>query len=71
MMVAMVTTVNLPDGLLERITELAEQEHRSVDATIVDAIEEYVSARSRRSRVRELARDVAERDVELLRRLAQ
>ncbi|WP_344078644.1 Arc family DNA-binding protein [Luedemannella helvata] len=67
----MVTTVNLPDGLLERLTDLASQEHRSVDAAIVEAIEEYVSARSRRSRVRDLAGEVAERDAELLRRLAQ
>ncbi|MEV4845547.1 Arc family DNA-binding protein [Micromonospora matsumotoense] len=67
----MVTTVNLPDGLHERLKDLAEEEHRSMNATIVVAVEEYVAARSRRARVRELARDVAERDAELLRRLAQ
>lgn len=67
----MVTTVNLPDGLHERLKDLAEEEHRLMNATIVVAVEEYVAARSRRARVRELARDVAERDAELLRRLAQ
>jgi predicted transcriptional regulator len=67
----MVTTVNLPDGLHERLKQLAEQEHRSMNATIVVAIEEYVSTRSHRARVRDLARDVADRDAELLRRLAE
>lgn len=67
----MVTTINLPDGLHERLKELAEQEHRSMNATIVVAVEEYVSAHNRRARVRDLARDVAGRDAELLRRLAQ
>jgi predicted transcriptional regulator len=36
----MVTTVNLPDGLHERLKQLAEQEHRSMNATIVVAVEE-------------------------------
>lgn len=67
----MITTINLPDGLHERLKELAEQEHRSMNATIVVAVEEYVSAHNRRARVRDLARDVAGRDAELLRRLAQ
>ncbi|WP_320065886.1 ribbon-helix-helix domain-containing protein [Micromonospora sp. RTGN7] len=67
----MVTTVNLPDGLHERLKQLADQERRSMNATIVVAVEEYVSAHSRRSRVRDLAREVAERDAELLRRLAE
>jgi hypothetical protein len=42
-----------------------------MNATIVVAVEEYVSARSHRGRVRDLARDVAARDAELLRRLAE
>lgn len=67
----MVTTVNLPDGLHERLKQLAEREHRSMNATIVVAIEAYVEARSHRDRVRDLAREVAERDAELLRRLAE
>jgi predicted transcriptional regulator len=67
----MVTTVNLPDGLHERLKQLADEEHRSMNATIVVAVEEYVSARSHRARVRDLAGEVVERDAELLRRLAQ
>ncbi|MDT5029437.1 MAG: hypothetical protein QOE61_5863, partial [Micromonosporaceae bacterium] len=47
----MVTTVNLPNELHERLKELAEHEHRSMNATIVVAVEEYVSTRSHRSRV--------------------
>ncbi|ASW56034.1 Arc family DNA-binding protein [Plantactinospora sp. KBS50] len=67
----MVTTVNLPDDLHERLKQLAEHERRSMNATIVVAVEEYVSAHSRRDRVRDLAREVSERDAELLRRLAE
>ena len=67
----MVTTVNLPDGLHERLRQLADEEHRSMNATIVVAVEEYIAARSHRARVRDLATEVAERDAELLRRLAE
>lgn len=67
----MITTVDLPDDLHERLKQLAEQEHRSVNEMIVTVIKEYVAARSQQARVRELAREVAVRDAELLRRLAQ
>jgi predicted transcriptional regulator len=67
----MVTTVNLPDGLHERLKQVAEQEHRSMNSTIVVAVEEYVSTRGHQARVRDLAREVIERDGELLRRLAE
>ena len=67
----MVTTVILPDGLHERLRQLADEEHRSMNATIVVAVEEYIAARSHRARVRDLATEVAERDAELLRRLAE
>lgn len=42
-----------------------------MNATIVVAVEEYVTAHSRRARVRGLAREVADRDAELLRRLTE
>ncbi len=42
-----------------------------MNATILVAVERYVESRSHRSRVRELALDVAERDAELLRRLGE
>jgi predicted transcriptional regulator len=67
----MVTTVNLPDELHARLKQVAEAEHRSMNATIVIAVEQYVDERHRRARVRALAHDVAQRDAELLNRLAQ
>jgi predicted transcriptional regulator len=42
---ASLVTVDLPDELCERLRQVAEQEHRSMDAVIVAAIEEYVSGR--------------------------
>ena len=67
----MVTTVNLPDQLHEQLKALAEEEHRSMNATILVAVERYVADRGHRSRVRELALDVSVRDAELLRRLGE
>lgn len=67
----MVTTLNLPDQLHEQLKALAEEEHRSMNATILVAVERYVEDRSHRSRVRELALDVSRRDAELLRRLGE
>ncbi|MEU3453935.1 Arc family DNA-binding protein [Micromonospora sp. NPDC006766] len=51
--------------------QLAEQEHRSMNATIAVVVEEYTATRSDRVRVRDPAREVVERDAELLRRLAE
>jgi predicted transcriptional regulator len=67
----MVTTLSLPDDLHAQLRAVADEEHRSVNATIVVAVERYVGDRNRRSRVRELAAEVARRDAELLDRLAQ
>lgn len=67
----MVTTLNLPDQLHEQLKALADEEHRSMNATILVAVERYVESRSHRSRVRELALDVSHRDAELLRRLGE
>jgi predicted transcriptional regulator len=67
----MITTLNLPDQLHEQLKTLADQEHRSMNATILVAVERYVQDRSHRSRVRELSLDVACRDAELLRRLGE
>jgi predicted transcriptional regulator len=67
----MVTTVNLPDELHALLKGIADDEHRSMNATILVAVEQYVTARSHRSKVRELAADVARRDAELLDRLAK
>jgi len=67
----MVTTLNLPDELHAKLKALAEHEHRSMNATIVVAIERYVDDQGHRARVRELAREVAQRDAELLDRLSR
>jgi predicted transcriptional regulator len=67
----MVTTVNLPDELHAALKRVAEDEHRSMNATILVALEQYVAARSHRTKVHELAADVARMDAELLDRLAQ
>ncbi|MDQ7908708.1 Arc family DNA-binding protein [Phytohabitans sp. ZYX-F-186] len=67
----MVTTVNLPDELHAALKRVADDEHRSMNATILVAVERYVADRSHRSRVRELATDVARRHAELLDRLGK
>lgn len=67
----MVTTVNLPDELHAQLKRVADEEHRSMNATILVAVEQYVAERSHRLKVRELAREVARRDAELLDRLAK
>ena len=54
-----------------QLKALADEEHRSMNATIIVAVERYVEDQDRRGRVRELAREVAQRDAELLDRLAQ
>lgn len=67
----MVTTVNLPDELHAQLKQVADDERRSMNATIVVAVERYVAERSHRARVRELAGDVARLDADLLARLAE
>ncbi len=67
----MITTVNLPEELHAQLKQVADEDHRSMNATIVVAVEQYVAVRNHRARVHELARDVAGRDAELLRRLAR
>jgi predicted transcriptional regulator len=67
----MITTVNLPEELHAQLKQVADEDRRSMNATIVVAVEQYVSARSHRARVRDLAKDVASRDAELLDRLAR
>lgn len=66
-----VTTVDIPDELKARIKALAASEHRSMNATILVALEEYAEQQERRAKVRTLARRVADEHGELLDRLAQ
>jgi hypothetical protein len=67
----MITTVNLPDVIHTQLKVIADVEHRSMNATILVAVERYIEEFSHQARVRELSRDVAQRDAELLDRLAQ
>jgi len=67
----MITTVNLPDELHALLKQVADQERRSMNATILMAVEQYVAERSHRARVRDLATEVARQDAELLDRLAR
>ena len=67
----MITTVNLPDELHALLKQVADQERRSMNATILMAVEQYVAERSHRARTRELAAEVARRDADLLDRLAR
>ncbi|OLB78341.1 MAG: hypothetical protein AUI14_13615 [Actinobacteria bacterium 13_2_20CM_2_71_6] len=67
----MITTVNLPDELHAQLKQVADQERRSMNATILMAVEQYVAERAHRARTRELAAEVARRDAELLDRLAK
>ncbi len=67
----MVTTVTLPDDLHARLKTVAAEEHRSMHATILVAIEAYLARNEHRARVRDLAGQVASQDAELLDRLAR
>jgi len=67
----MLTTVNLPDDLHAALKALAEAEHRSVNATILVAVERYIEDSAHRSKVVAAAREVAGRDAVLLDRLAK
>lgn len=65
------TTVTLPDELHGALKRVAADEHRSANATIVVAVEEYVRRRDKRAAVRAIATEVADKHRELLDRLAQ
>jgi predicted transcriptional regulator len=67
----MITTVNLPDDLHSKLKELADREHRSVNATLIVAAERYIEEQDHRTRVRDAARRVVELNGDLLDRLAQ
>ena len=66
-----ITTITLPDGLHAELRTVAAAEHRSVNATIVIAVTEYVERRNKRAAVRGVAAEIAERHKELLERLAR
>ena len=46
----MITTVNLPDELHALLKQVADQERRSMNATILMAVEQYVADLAARAR---------------------
>lgn len=67
----MTRTIDFPDELIDALKEVAADEHRSVNATLIVAAKEYVERRSVRQRAMALGREVVEMDRELLDRLAK
>ncbi|WP_432832539.1 ribbon-helix-helix domain-containing protein [Dactylosporangium sp. CA-092794] len=61
--------MTLPDELLADLKQVAEAEHRSVDATIVAAIAQYVQAHDKWVAVQAIAAEVSARHGDLLDRL--
>jgi predicted transcriptional regulator len=69
-MAAMELRLRLPDETHRRLRVVADEDGTSLNTEIVTAIEEYL-ARKQTAAVRAIARKVAKRDAELLRRLSQ
>jgi predicted transcriptional regulator len=67
----MVRTIDIPDELATALKELATIEHRSVNATLIVAAEQYVQRNSQRTQVAQAAQRVMDLNGELLDRLAQ
>lgn len=67
----MTRTIDFPDDLMDALKQLSDDEHRSVNATLIVAAKEYVERRSVRQRAVELGHKVVEMDRELLDRLAK
>ncbi|WP_283133318.1 hypothetical protein [Rhizohabitans arisaemae] len=64
------TLLRLPDETYEQIKQIAGGDAQSVNSTMVVAIEEYI-IRRRRERYEVMGRKIAQRDRELLDRLAR
>ncbi|WP_306368809.1 toxin-antitoxin system HicB family antitoxin [Nocardiopsis sp. CC223A] len=62
--------LRLPDDVHARLKAAAEEDGNSTNAEAVIAITDYL-ARRQTARVRELAREIAREDAELLARLAE
>jgi predicted transcriptional regulator len=63
--------VELPDDLHRALTRLAAAQERSVNEMVLIAVVEYLERNGKRSRIRQLAEQVADRHAELLARLAR
>jgi hypothetical protein len=64
------TTLKLPADLNEALRKLAAADHRSINATIVVVLEQFVQTRQHQAQVAAIAAEIATRHAELLRRLA-
>jgi predicted transcriptional regulator len=63
-------SVRIPDEIDRALTAAAEAEHISVNAAIVQAVQDWAQLRDHRARVRAVAAQVMAEDDKLLRRLA-
>jgi hypothetical protein len=64
------TTLKLPVRLNEQLRRLAAADHRSINATILVVLEQFVDSRTHQDRVAAIGAEIATRHAELLRRLA-
>ena len=64
------TTLKLPAQLNDALRKLATADHRSINATIVVVLEQFVETRSHQARVAAIGAEIATKHAELLRRLA-
>jgi predicted transcriptional regulator len=67
----MVTTVTFPDALHASLKRVASEEHRSVNATVVVAVTQYIGSHDKTAVVRAMGAEIADRHRELLDRLAR
>ena len=63
-------SVRFPGEIDELLTEAAEAEHISINAAIVQAVENWARMRDHRARVRAITGEVMSEDAALLDRLA-
>lgn len=63
-------TIFPPAKLNEALRKVAATDHRSVNSTIVVALEQFIEGRDRQERVAAIGAEVAAKHAELLRRLA-
>jgi hypothetical protein len=64
------TSLKLPADLNEALKALAAADRRSVNATIIVVLQNYVEARMRQQRIASIGAEIASKHAELLRRLA-
>jgi plasmid stability protein len=64
------TIVTLPCDLHQQLKALAAAEHRSVNATVIVAVTEYLRTRDKRSAVTAMAAVIADQDRPIIDRLA-